>query len=162
MMNFRSGSKAFALFVLLSGLAGAGFAAAAGHEHGHGPTALSLDHGSKWATDATLRTGMANIGAAMAAARPAIHAGRFSAADYGALATQVEHDVGVIIAGCKLPSAADAQLHIVLTQVVEGIGMMRGDQKTGGERAQGADTVMRALNAYAAFFDDPAFASPLH
>lgn len=161
-MNIRSCRTAFALFVLLSGLAGAGFAAASGHEHGHGPAALSLDHGSRWATDATLRTGMAKISAAMEAARPAIHAGSFSAADYGALATQVERDVGAIIAGCKLPAAADAQLHLVLTQVIQGIGMMRGDEHAGGDRGQGADTVMRALDAYAAFFDDPAFASPTH
>lgn len=148
----------FALAFALAFLAGAGLAAEPAHTHaGHaGHDALTLDHGRPWATDATLRQGMAHIRAAIADALPGIHHGTASADDYRALAAKVEGDVGSIFAGCHLPPAADAQLHIVLSQVVDGVDRMRNGDSDAARHA-GVERVIHALDAYGKHFDDPGF-----
>lgn len=151
----------FALPAVLVLLAGAAVAAEPAHTHaghaGHaGHNALTLDHGRPWATDATLRQGMAHIRAAIADALPGIHHGTASADDYRALAAKVEGDVGSIFAGCHLPPAADAQLHIVLSQVVDGVDRMRNGDSDAARHA-GVERVIHALDAYGKHFDDPGF-----
>lgn len=152
----RAGQLALAAALTL--LATAGLAAEPAHAHeahpGHG--ALTLDHGRPWATDATLRQGMAHIRAALADALPGIHHGTASADDYRALAATLEADVGSIFAGCHLPPAADAQLHIVLSQIVDGIDRMRNGDREASRHA-GAVRVIHALDAYGKHFDDPGF-----
>lgn len=95
---------------------------------------MQLDADKKWETDAVLRQAMSQLRQAMTAALPAIHGHRLSAQDYGELAKKVEAEVGNIVGGCKLPAAADQQLHVVVG----------------------------ALNQYAKYFDDPGFASIAH
>lgn len=60
----------------------AGGALASHPDDGHGPAMqeLRLDQGKRWPTDEPLRQGMSDIRAAMAAAFPQIHMGRFSSA----------------------------------------------------------------------------------
>jgi hypothetical protein len=133
------------------------------HEHEHGPdhdtaTAaivnLKLDGGEKWPTDAPLRKGMAEILAAFEADHPAIHAGKEADAQYDALAGRIEAQVNTIVANCKLPPAADANLHFVIADLLQGAGLMRGadPQRT---RHDGAALVHGALRAYGQYFDDP-------
>ena len=142
-------------------LASAGVRAQHEHEHGHDhdtATAaivnLKLDGGEKWATDASLRKGMAEIRAAFEADHPAIHAGKETDAQYEALAGRIEAQVNTIVANCKLPPAADANLHYVIADLLQGVGLMRGQdpQRT---RHDGAALVHGALRAYGQFFDDP-------
>ena len=105
-----------ALTVLSLAAAGPVLAAADAHEHHHGtaPASLQLNAGKKWQTDAPLRAAMGQIRQSMAASLHAIHANKMSAKGYDGLAKQVEGAVGEIVANCKLPPAADAQLHIVV------------------------------------------------
>ena len=66
------------------------------HDHPHAGAAvanLQLDAGHKWATDASLRSGMAQIRAAFDADHPAIHAGKETDAQYEALAARIESQV---------------------------------------------------------------------
>lgn len=123
--------------------------AAAGHSHDAGAMTLTLDHGKKWPTDESLRKGMSGIRAAMAAALEPIHKDTLPAARYGELAVAVEAQVERIVKDCKLPDAADAQLHIVLAQIQEGVEGMKG-----AERQAGAVTIVKALDAYGKHFDD--------
>ena len=63
------------------------------HEHQHAGAAvanLQLDAGRKWVTDASLRSGMAQIRAAFDADHPAIHAGKEADAEYVALAARID------------------------------------------------------------------------
>ena len=59
-----------------------------------------------------------------------------------------------IVANCKLPPAADANLHYVVADLSQGMSLMRGEdpQRT---RHDGAALVHGALRAYAKYFDDP-------
>jgi len=132
-------------------------------QHGHGQdhdtaTAaivnLKLDGGEKWPTDASLRKGMAEIHAAFEADHPAIHAGKQSDAQYEALASRIEAQVNTIVANCKLPPAADANLHYVIADLLQGVSLMRG-QDAQRTRHDGAALVHGALLAYGQYFDDP-------
>ena len=127
------------------------------HQHDTSSAAvanLKLDGEKKWATDASLRSGMASIRAAFEADHPAIHAGKETDAQYDALAGRIEREVNSIVANCKLPPAADTNLHYVVADLMQGVNLMRGGdpQRT---RHDGAALVHGALRAYPKYFDDP-------
>lgn len=144
---------------LAASLVAAPAVAQAEHEHMHHSSGaavaqLQLDDGRKWPTDPTLRSGMAAIQAAFDADHPAIHAGKETDAQYAALAGRIEAQVQAIVANCKLPPAADANLHYVIADLLQGVNLMRGEdpQRT---RHDGAALVHGALLAYPKYFDDP-------
>jgi len=120
---------------------------------------LQLDQGKKWPTDASLRSGMANIRAAFDADHPAIHAGKQTDSAYAALAGRIEQEVNQIVANCRLPPEADAQLHYVVGDLLQGAGLMRGGDPA-KTRHDGAARVHGALNAYSGYFDDPQWSEP--
>lgn len=131
------------------------------HQHGHdhdasqaAVTQMRLDGGKKWATDASLRAGMAAIHAAFEADHPAIHAGTETDAQYEALAGTIEAQVNAIIANCRLPPEADANLHYAIADLLAGVALMRG-QDPERTRHDGAALVHGALRAYGKYFDDP-------
>lgn len=144
---------------LAASLVAAPAVAQAEHEHMHHSSGaavaqLQLDDGRKWPTDPTLRSGMAAIQAAFDADHPAIHAAKETDAQYAALAGRIEAQVQAIVANCKLPPAADANLHYVIADLLQGVSLMRGEdpQRT---RHDGAALVHGALLAYPKYFDDP-------
>lgn len=130
------------------------------HAHGHADSAavsrLVLNAGEKWPTDASLRSGMAAIRKAFDAHHPAIHEGKETDAQYDALATTIESEVNTIIANCKLPKDADANLHYVIADLLQGVSLMRGEDPA-RSRHDGAALVHGALTAYPKYFDDPAW-----
>lgn len=127
------------------------------HDHGHGAggglSKLQLNNGQKWQTDAVLRQGMAKVRDHMAVAVPRIHAGQFDDAAYATLAADLVGAVTEVMKGCKLPPAADEQLHYVLAEIFVGTDQM----KKPGDRHAGAVKVLQALAAYPKFFDDAEF-----
>jgi hypothetical protein len=140
---------------LLFGLAGTALAATGdSHDHDHhaaGALELQLNDGAKWETDAPLRQGMTDIRNEMAAALPQIHTNELPAEDYTPLANRIETHLQGVFANCKLPPAADAQLHVVLARVYGGVAAM----KDSDHPRAGAVQIVRALDAYADFFDHP-------
>jgi len=124
------------------------------HAHGAGaPSKLALDHGKKWSTDEPLRKNMGEIRAALAAKHQGIHKGTLTPEDYKALGTLVEARVGTIVAECKLAPAADANLHLIVAELIAGADAMQGKAKT--KPAAGAVQAVRAVNQYGKFFDHP-------
>jgi len=124
------------------------------HPHGAGaPSKLALDHGKKWSTDEPLRKNMGEIRAALAAKHQGIHKGTLTPEDYKALGTLVEARVGTIVAECKLAPAADANLHLIVAELIAGADAMQGKAKT--KPAAGAVQAVRAVNQYGKFFDHP-------
>lgn len=123
------------------------------HHHGASatPLQLTLDKGSKWQTDAPLRKGMDAIRVALEGALPAVHRGGFAPQAYADLARILEKAVDGIVADCKLPEAADAQLHIILTHILDGTGMM----KDASGQKSGIVKTIEAVNAYGEHFDHP-------
>jgi hypothetical protein len=122
-----------------------------GHGASAAPLELVLDNGGKWQTDDPLRTGMTVIRAVLEGALPAVHDGKFAAQDYAELAQSLEKEVDGIVTNCKLPEAADAQLHIILAQLLDGIGTM----KDADGQEYGVVKAVEAANAYGAYFDHP-------
>jgi hypothetical protein len=115
----------------------------AAHDHGHAAdeAKLVLNQGQKWPTDAPLRQGMENIRNALG-----------SRMKYQALAPKVAAEVAGIVQNCKLEPEADAQLHIVIAEIMAGVEAMEG--KVQGEtRRAGAERIARALEAYGEHFD---------
>lgn len=148
--------KFFAAAGLALGLAATGVSAAehSAHQHGADAAQLSLDNGKKWATDEPLRKGMGAIRTEMDASLHAIHEGKLTAARYNALATKVSTEVGGMVAQCKLEPKADAQLHLVIADLLNGVEAMQG-QTPKVSRQTGAVKVLGALEKYAAHFDHP-------
>jgi hypothetical protein len=133
----------------------------AAEPHAHAPgaaasSALQLDEGRKWRTDAPLRRGMSEIRSAVAGASPAIHAGKAKPAQYAALGTRVEAQVGRIVKDCKLEPKADAMLHLVVADLVAGADALKG-ATSGAQGREGVLKVASALNAYAKYFDHKGF-----
>jgi hypothetical protein len=132
------------------------------HAHTHstaGVAQLQLNAGNKWTTDAPLRSGMAAVRNAFEADHPAIHAGKQTAAQYEALAARIDKEVQSIIANCKLPPDADANLHYIVADLMQGVALMRSGD-TAESRHEGASLVHGALNAYPRYFDDPTWTPP--
>ena len=126
------------------------------HGSGSAVAQLQLKDGQKWQTDAPLRLGMANIRAAFDADHPAIHAGKQTDAQYAALATRIDQQVKSIVANCRLPADADANLHFIVADLLLGVSLMRGEDAK-RSRHDGASLVHGALTAYGQYFDDPAW-----
>lgn len=149
-----------ALGVISLAVAGSALAAGnAAHDHGHAAaetTKLELNAGKKWETDAALRKAMESIRQTMAASLHDIHENRVSAAAYGKLAHKVEGEVGQIVANCKLEPKADAQLHLIVAELLDGAEQMAGKPKQ-AKRMNGAVKVIGALEKYSTYFDDPGF-----
>lgn len=146
------------LFIGLS--AGSLSAATLAHDsHGHhhdSPATLQLNNGSKWQTDAPLRQSMANIRQSVDASLHDIHEGKLSNAGYGKLARFVENEVAAIVRNCKLAPEADAQLHLIVAELLEGAEQMSGKVRK-AKRIDGAVKVIGALEKYAHYFADPDF-----
>jgi hypothetical protein len=132
------------------GCAGPGLAV---EPHAHGDKAavakLRLNQGKKWQTDEALRRGMNEIRAAMTEALTPIHENLFTPAQYDALAARTQAQIDDVVSNCKLPEAADQQLHIVLEQIIDGVAEMRA--ATG--RDKGAAKIVQALGQYGDYFN---------
>ncbi len=144
---------AYALLAALTiGLsAGGAFAAGDVHSHGAGHGELTLDHGRKWPTDGGLRHGMSEIREVIAEALPQAHSGRLDPAGYGRVADRVSAQIEYITANCKLPAEVDAQLHLVLAEIIDGADHMR----KGRDPVDGMVKVLGGLDAYGKYFDHP-------
>ena len=129
-------------------------AAESGHDsHGaHAPQKVELNAGKKWETDDALRKGMSSMRASIATALPAAHAGKLSTAEYEALGKELGSQVAYIVQNCKLDPKADAQLHIVVADIVNGVDTIEGKQHN-KKRAMGVVKVAQALNTYGKYFD---------
>ena len=129
----------------------------AAHDHGAAaPHELTLNQGRKWATDAPLRAGMARIRGLVEPRIGAAHAGKLTPVQYRELATQIETEVGGIVANCKLEPKADAMLHLVIADIGAGTDTMAG-KNAAAAPAAGLMQVARAVNRYGSHFDDPGF-----
>lgn len=84
----------------------------------------------------------------------AAHADKLSAAQYKALASKIEVEVGAIVANCKLEPKADEMLHLVIADLGAGTDIMAG-KKPKERPVKGLSTVVNAVNQYASYFDDP-------
>jgi hypothetical protein len=156
--------KLAAAAVIVAATATGPVLAAASHDHSHGDAApasggLTLDHGRKWQTDAPLRTRMTAIGDEVRAALGPVHDKRYRDADFDALAERIGAQVDGIAAECRLPEAVDAQLHIVLADIIAATDAMKGRK---GGRVSGVVAMLGVLDRYQAHFDHPGWKPVRH
>jgi len=146
-----------AAVMLVAAPVGPALAQAATHSHDAAAThKLIVNQGRKWATDEPLRAGMGRIRGLVEPQLAAAHAGKLTLAQYRELATQVENEVGGIVANCKLEPKADAMLHLVIADIGAGTDTMAGkDAKA--RPALGLVMVAQAVNQYGSHFDHPGF-----
>lgn len=127
--------------------------AATAHDHGSSaePQQLQLNAGKKWDTDAPLRQAMTAVHGLATQILPAAHAGKATVADYDAFGNAIHQQVAFMVDNCKLPADADAQLHIVVADLLAGAEAAQGKH---GEhkRAAGVVQVAKASNAYGKYF----------
>ena len=152
-MSIRSHLTISALALALAlGQGAPVFAAQDPHKHDQAaPAQLTLNKGAKWQGDANMIKGMDGIRAAFAPKIKAIHANTLPAQDYAALAKGVQAEVDFMVANCKLEPAVDAQLHVVLEQVLDGVNAMQ----SGKQPRAGAVRIVQALGLYGKHFEHP-------
>jgi len=131
------------------------------HDHGDAPFELQLNNGEKWAIDAPLSKAMGDINLLMRESIETIHEDQLPAAEYVPLADQINDSVAYMVANCELPPEADAQLHMIIAQLVTGADKMAGNNADATPR-EGAVQVLGALEAYEQYFDDPEFVLSAH
>ena len=120
------------------------------------PAAATADKptpGQRWATDAPLRKGMAEIRAAVDALRHYEH-GHLGPAQATTLATTVETQVAYLVANCKLEPQADAALHGIIARLLQGAAALKANPQDTAALA----TLRQALQDYPRQFDDPGWA----
>ena len=75
--------------------------------------------------------------------------------------TVLDGDIAYMVENCKLPTEADAMLHLVLAEIIEGSDAMQGKAYGVNKRA-GAVKVVQALRSYGEYFDHPGWHPPGH
>lgn len=135
------------IVIALALLAGGGVAFYHLHGHGHSHEAgggLQLNAGQKWEADQPLREGMERIREFVSAAKPT-----GSVSDMQVLAKGIQQQVDYLIANCKLPPAADATLHVMIADLLEGADLVT--KKNDPQR--GIAVLRKALETYPKYFD---------
>lgn len=129
----------------------------AAQDHAHHKDAVAASApmpAQRWATDAPLRTGMANIRTAVEALRH-LEMGHMSRQQALAEVAMIDQSIGHIIANCKLDPAADAALHGVIAKLLHGSAGLKSDLNDASAIAE----LRAALLEYQRLFNDPGWSS---
>jgi hypothetical protein len=128
-------------------------------KHGEGPAhELELNAGKKWETDAPLRKAMSAIRQSVVATLAVVHSGKGTPATFEASSKEITAQIAYMVSNCKLEPKADAQLHVLIGDMMKGVEELEGKQP-GVPRAEGLLLVTRALNAYGEYFSHPGWQS---
>lgn len=120
------------------------------HDHAQHAAGATPTPAQRWATDAPLRKGMADIrGAVQALGHYEMgHMGPEQALQQVAT---IEQSIGYLIANCKLDPQADAALHGIIGQFGQGIAALKANPQDLAAIA----TLRSALQEYPRLFADP-------
>ena len=139
----------------LGTMAGTAMASDAAHSHGHEVHGtMELNQGQKWETDAALRQGMGALHQIVSTGLDGAHANSLKADDYKKMSGDIMTQFTYIVENCDLEPEADAQLHILLGNIVQGVVTFEG-KVSGEERVVGLIKMAQALNSYGSHFDHP-------
>lgn len=127
-----------------------------GHEQ-HAPAAAGAQDSpaQRYATDAPLRKGMAEVRVAVDGLG-AYENGHLSAAQAIPLATTIQEQIDYMVANCKLEPQADAALHGIIAKLGAGAQALKTDPTD----LTAIPPMREAVADYPRIFDDPAFATP--
>lgn len=120
------------------------------HDHGqHGMPELGLNDGKRWATDAPLRQGLERIRDGVAPIVAASTARPLTKDEATALSGAIKDQVQFLVENCKLEPRADAALHVLLNDFLQGADALAADPAS----KAGIKRVVKALNLYPQYFD---------
>jgi hypothetical protein len=129
------------------------------HKHdGHAASALSLNQGKQWQTDAPLRQGMQSIKEAVQKAVPAFHQGTLTKPDAEKLASHINAQVEYLVTNCKLQPQADAVLHVFIGDLIAGADELAKQPSS----MQGLPRIVGVLQKYPDYFDHPGWKGISH
>ena len=138
--------------LLLSAMAAPLAHAQDGHEH-HAPAAVSQEiPAQRYATDAPLRKGMAEIRTAVDALGH-YERGHMGAEQAATFAITIQEQIAYLVANCKLEPQADAALHGIIAKLGAGAQSLKTDPAD----LTAVAPMREALADYQRTFDDPAF-----
>lgn len=121
------------------------------HDHEHSDKGMVLDDGKKWETDAPLRKGMQSIHDVVKKAEKAFQSKTMTQKEGEALGSHINKQLMYMVENCELQPKADASLHVIIGEMMQGIGELskRPDSEGGFPR------INKALKRYPKFFDHP-------
>ena len=139
----------------LTTMTGTAIAAESAYSHGHElHGTMELNQGQKWETDAPLRQGMGALHQIVSAGLDGAHANALKSDDYKKMSGEIMTQFTYIVENCKLEPKADAQLHILLGNISQGVNVIEG--KVSGEQpVDGLIKMAQALNSYGSYFNHP-------
>lgn len=147
---------------LVLALAGAGAIALlhlhspAEHGHGqHGISELVLNDGKRWATDVPLRQGLERIRDAVAPVVAATAARSLTKDEATAFSGVIKDQVQYLAENCKLEPKADAALHVLLNDFLQGADALAADPAS----KAALERVVNALELYPQYFDHQSWRS---
>ncbi|WP_417666115.1 hypothetical protein [Pseudidiomarina sp.] len=130
------------------------------HEH-DGQThklELELNQGKRWTIDESLHIGMTSLKREIEINLEAIHNNQFSAVQYQELAGSLNDHLNFLFKNCKLEPKADAQLHILLARIMNGVEQIKSDDN----QKQGVVLIIQSLQEYPVYFEDSNWQSLKH
>lgn len=126
------------------------------HDHAHGPddhgvSILALSDGKRWATDEPLRIGMQRIRDAVAPALASHDQAHLNPEQAKTLTNTVQENVTFLIQNCKLAPEADAVLHVLITELLDGAALVSANPPS----VEGVAKLAHALREYPKYFEHP-------
>lgn len=121
------------------------------HHHHEAAAVMTLNNGQRWETDLPLRTGMERIRDAVEQTFVAHASGQLTSAETKALSATVQENVTYMIENCKLSPAADATLHVLITEMLTSSAQLAQNPNTHG----GLERMGEVLEHYSEYFDHP-------
>lgn len=115
-----------------------------------GEAALTLNDVKKWATDATLRRGMARIAALVAPLAAKMEGERLDPIEAARLADGVRDEVNILISNCRLEPKADAALHVLIANMLAGADILSQPEPS----IEGVRMISDVLDLYPRYFED--------
>ena len=147
-----------ALALPLGTVTSAALATEAVHDHGNASvSSMELNQGQKWETDAPLRQGMSAMHGIVTTALADAHANKLTPEGYQGVSKNIMTQFTYVVENCKLEPAADAQLHVLLGNIAQGVGVLEG--KVPGEKPdEGLVKIAKTLNNYGTHFNHTGWA----
>lgn len=141
-----------ALVMATSSAAAIAGSPASGHEAHHLPlSGLMLNGEARWSTDTALRSGMNGIREAVVSTLHGAGERPMTAQEATVLADTIQNQISYMIANCKLAPQADAVLHVLLGQLLEGAAALKQNPAD----TAALHTIIEALKNYPVYFDHP-------
>src|SRR5690554_6375562 len=119
-------------------------------DHGHEVTELTLNNREQWEIDAPLSLAMRKIRNAMSEQLDGIHANNLPQKKYNALAKDINNQIAHMIDNCELEPAADAHLHTILNDLMNGAETMQSEVSV----QAGVVKVLGAIEHYTRYSND--------